>query len=96
MLTKILDKASYLSHHPIPHVVYLFAMLAIGYQVQVIGELDVLCNLLQDIDAEAFAALLDVRSTSLCCVAAEKTNTLADESDQVSQATVCSHSQTKR
>lgn len=58
-------------------------MLAIGYQVQVIGELDVLCNLLQDIDAEAFTALFDVRSTSLCCVAAEtQTNTrLADEFD---------------
>lgn len=71
-------------------------MLAIGYQVQVIGELDVLCNLLQDIDAEAFAALLDVRSTSLCCVATEEqTNTLADESDQVSQTTVCSRSQTE-
>lgn len=45
-------------------------MLAIGYQVQVIGELDILCNLFQDINAEAFAALLDVRSTSLCCVTA--------------------------
>lgn len=46
-------------------------MLAIGYQVQVIGELHILCNLLQNINAEAFAALLDVCPTSLCCVAAE-------------------------
>lgn len=62
---------SYLSHHPIPDIVNLLAMLAIGYQVQVIGEPHVLCNLLQNIDAEAFAALLDVRPTSLCCVALE-------------------------
>lgn len=60
----------YLSHHPIPDVVDLLAMLAIGYQVQVIGELDVLCNLLQNVNAEALAALLDVRPTSLCRVAA--------------------------
>lgn len=46
-------------------------MLAIGYQVQVIGELYVFGNFLQNIDAEAFAALLDVCPTSLCCVAAE-------------------------
>lgn len=46
-------------------------MLAIGYQVQVIGELHILCNLLQNINAEAFAALLDVCPTSLCCVASE-------------------------
>lgn len=66
--------SSHLSHHPIPDVVDLLAMLAIGYQVQVIGELDILCNLLQNVDAEAFAALLDVRPTSLCCVAAETQN----------------------
>lgn len=46
-------------------------MLAIGYQVQVIGEPHVLCNLFQNVDAEAFAALLDVRPTSLSRVAAE-------------------------
>lgn len=62
---------SYLSHHPIPDIVDLLAMLAIGYQVQVIGEPHVLCNLFQNVDAEAFAALLDVRPTSLSCVAAE-------------------------
>lgn len=63
--------SSYLSHHPIPDIVDLLAMLAIGYQVQVIGEPHVLCNLFQNVDAEAFAALLDVRPTSLSCVAAE-------------------------
>lgn len=62
---------SYLSHHPIPDVVDLLAMLAIGYQVQVIGEPHVLCNLFQNVDAEAFAALLDVRPTSLSRIAAE-------------------------
>lgn len=65
--------SSYLSHHPIPDIVDLLAMLAIGYQVQVIGEPHVLCNLFQNVDAEAFAALLDVRPTSLSCVAAETT-----------------------
>lgn len=59
---------SYLSHHPIPNIVNLLPMLAIGYQVQVIGEPDILCNLLQNIYAEAFAAFLDVCPTSLCCV----------------------------
>lgn len=76
--------SSYLSHHPIPDVVDFLAMLAIGYQVQVIGELHILCNLLQNIDAEAFAALLDVCPTSLCCVASEtQTNTtLTGDFDQ--------------
>lgn len=66
-------------------------MLAIGYQVQVIGELDVLCDLLQDIDAEAFAALLDVRSTSLCRVAAgtQTNTTLAEAFHHVSHAINC-------
>lgn len=41
-------------------------MFAIGYQVQVIGELDVLCDLFQNVDAEAFAAFFDVRPTGLC------------------------------
>lgn len=73
MITERTQEA-HLSHHPIPDVVDLLAMLAIGYQVQVIGELDILCNLLQNVDAEAFAALLDVRPTSLCCVAVETQN----------------------
>lgn len=71
-------------------------MLAIGYQVQVIGELDIFCNLLQDINAEAFAALLDVRSTSLCCVASgTQTNaTLVDKFDQLLfQATISCQTQ---
>lgn len=76
---------SYLSHHPIPDIVNLLAMLAIGYQVQVIGELYVFGNFLQNIDAEAFAALLDVCPTSLCCVAAETqiryTHTTLDDDD---------------
>lgn len=52
-------------------------MLAIGHQVQVISELDILGNFFQNVNAEAFAALLDVRPTSLCCVATdtEKTHT---------------------
>lgn len=67
--------SSYLSHHPIPDIVDLLAMLAIGYQVQVIGELYILGNLLQNVDAEAFAALLDVRPTSLSRVAGRSKDT---------------------
>lgn len=65
----------YLSHHPIPDVVDLLAMLAIGNQVQVIGELHILGYLFQNVDAETFAALLDIRPTSLGRVAAEAQNT---------------------
>lgn len=55
-------------------------MFAIGYQVQVIGELHILCDLLQNVDAEAFAALFDVSPTSLSRIASEtQTNaSLAD------------------
>ena len=56
---------SYFSHHPIPDVVDFLAMLAIGYQVKVIGELYIRGNLFQNVDAEAFAALLDICPPSL-------------------------------
>lgn len=47
-------------------------MLAIGDQVQVVGKLDILGNLLQYIDAETFAALFDICPPSLCCVTTKK------------------------
>lgn len=50
-------------------------MLAIGNQVQVIGELHILGDLFQNVDAETFTALLDIRPTSLSRVAAEAQNT---------------------
>lgn len=64
------DGPPYLSHHPIPDVVNLLSVFAIGHQVEVVGELDILGDLFQNVDAEALAALLDVRPSSLGCVAA--------------------------
>lgn len=50
----------YLADHAVPHVVDLFAVLAVCDQVEVVGELDVPGYLLQNVDAEALAALLNV------------------------------------
>lgn len=46
----------HLSHHAIPRSIDLLAMLAIRDQVKVIGELDRLSNLLQDVNAETLTA----------------------------------------
>lgn len=58
----------HLSHHAVPHVVDLLAVLAIGHQVEVIGELHVSGDLFEDVDAEALAALFDVGSSAFCGV----------------------------
>lgn len=50
----------YLSDHAVPHVVDLLAMFSVGDQVEVVGELDVPRYLLQNVNAETFAALLNV------------------------------------
>lgn len=50
----------YLSNHAVPHIVDLLAMFSICDQVEVIGELDVPCYLLQNVNAETLAALLNV------------------------------------
>lgn len=50
----------YLSNHAVPHIVDLLAMFPVCDQVQVIGELDIPCYLLQNVYAETFAALLNV------------------------------------
>lgn len=50
----------YLSNHAVPHIVDLLAVFAVCDQVEVIGELDVPCNLLQNVNAETLAALLNV------------------------------------
>lgn len=51
----------YLSDHPVPDSSDQLAVLAVGDQVEVVGELDVAGQFLQDVYAEAFAAQLRVR-----------------------------------
>lgn len=51
---------SYLSDHPVPNAPDQLAVLAVGDQVQVVGELDVAGKFLQDVDAEAFTAQFGV------------------------------------
>lgn len=65
----VTDGLPYLSDHAVPHVVDLFAVLSICDQVEVVGELDIPRYLLQNINAEALAALLNV-GTSRCAVTA--------------------------
>lgn len=50
----------HLSHHAIPRSIDLLAMFAIGDQVKVVGELDGLGDLLQDVNAETLTAALYV------------------------------------
>lgn len=50
----------YLSDHAIPHIVDLLPVFAVCDQVQVVSELDVPRYLLQNVDAETLAALLNV------------------------------------
>lgn len=52
--------ASHLSDHPVPDAPDQLAVLAVGDQVEVVGELYGAGQLLQDVDAEAFAAQLGV------------------------------------
>lgn len=47
---------TYLSDHAVPDSPHQLAVLAVGDQVEVVGELDGAGQLLQDVDAEAFAA----------------------------------------
>lgn len=63
---------SYLADHAVPHVVDLFPVFSVGDQVEVVGELDVPGYLLQNINAEALAALLNV-GASWCAVTATQT-----------------------
>lgn len=66
-----LFKSSHLSHHAVPHIVDLLPVLPVGHQIKVIGELHIPSNFLEYVDAEAFAALFDVCSSSLGGVADE-------------------------
>lgn len=49
--------ATYLSNHAVPHAVNLLPMLSIGDQVEVISEAHNLGQALEDVNAEALAAL---------------------------------------
>lgn len=48
----------HLSDHAVPLSIDVLSMPPIGHQVQVIGETHNLCQSLEDVDAEAFAAVL--------------------------------------
>lgn len=50
----------HLPNHSVPGSPDQLAMLAVGHQVKVVGELDVARQLLEDVDAEALAAELGV------------------------------------
>lgn len=63
---------SHLSHHAVPRPVDLLAVFPVGDQVKVVGELDRLGDLLQDVDAEALAAALDVNARLLRLVTAQE------------------------
>lgn len=61
----------HLSHHAVPRPVDLLAVFPVGDQVKVVGELDRLGDLLQDVDAETLAAALDVNPRLLRLIAAQ-------------------------
>lgn len=61
-LRALLPNRTYFPNHSIPHIIDFFAMFPISHQIQVICELDSFRQLLQDINAESFAALLHVNS----------------------------------
>lgn len=64
---------THLSDHAVPHVVDLLAVFSIRDQVEVVSELDVPGYLLQNVDAEALAALFNV-GASCCAVTATHNN----------------------
>lgn len=53
-------KCAHLSDHAVPGPVDLLAVFAVGDQIEVVRELYLLGDLLEDVDAETFAAALDV------------------------------------
>lgn len=60
----------HLSHHAVPRAIDLLAMFAIRHQVKVVGELDRLGDLLQDVNAETLTAALYVDPGLLCLITA--------------------------
>ena len=63
---------AYLPNHAVPHTAHPLAMLAVGHQVQVVGEPDHPGQLLEDVDAEALTAKLGVGGR-VTAAATEKT-----------------------
>lgn len=61
----------HLSHHAVPRSVDLLAMFPVRDQVKVVGELDRLGDLLQDVDAETFTAALYVDPRFLRLIAVQ-------------------------
>ena len=55
-----------LPHHAVPHVIDLFAVLAVGYQVKVVSELHIPGNLLQDVYTEALTYFTIVSMYKTC------------------------------
>lgn len=51
--------AIYLSDHAVPLAVDVLSVPAVGHQVKVVGETHYFRQSLQDVDAEAFAAVLE-------------------------------------
>lgn len=62
---------AHLSDHAVPRSVDLLPMFAVGDQVKVVGELDRLGDLLQDVDAETLTAAFDVNARLLGLVPAQ-------------------------
>lgn len=60
VITDLRNWSAHLSDHPVPDASDQLPVLAVGDQVEVVGKLDVAGQLLQDVDAEAFAAELGV------------------------------------
>lgn len=62
----------YLYHHlsdqPVPGAVDLLAVLAVGDQIKVIGELHMLGDLLQNINTETFTTTLDIDRSDACVI----------------------------
>lgn len=54
------SRGSHLPDHAVPRAPHQLAVLAVGHQVEVVGELDGARELLQNVDAEALAAQFGV------------------------------------
>lgn len=63
-----------LSNHAIPCAIDLFAMLPIGHQVEIVGELYRLCDLFEDVYTEALATAFNVDPWISCLISRDRTN----------------------
>lgn len=67
-------KLTHLSNHAVPRAIDLLAVFAVGHQVKVVGELDSLGDLFEDVYAEALATALDVDPWISCLVSGRGQN----------------------